>query len=252
MISAGLQLSSLYPLKAVLVLGVVVVLTLVVFRAHHPFATFGLANQVTLIRAAIVALIAGLIGERHGETTALFAAGTSALVTALDGVDGWLARRTGGVSAFGGRFDMEVDALLILSLSVLAWQYDKAGPWIVVAGLLRYLFVAAGLVLAWMQAAAPAEPAQQTVCVIQVIGFAAIVLPVLTRPASAWIAAFLLCALSGSFLIDVMWLWRASRVRPKPDTTTGQREVRLKPDTTTDQREFQLKPDTTTRQSEAR
>jgi phosphatidylglycerophosphate synthase len=212
-ISASLQLSSLYPLKAFLVLGVVAVLTLVVFRAHHPFATFGPANQVTLIRAALVALIAGLIGERHGDTTTLFVAATSALVTVLDGVDGWLARRTGGVSAFGGRFDMEVDALLILSLSVLAWQYDKAGAWIVVAGLLRYLFVAAGLVLAWMRQPLPPSRRRQTVCVIQVIGFAAIILPALSRPASTWIAAFLLSALSASFLIDVMWLWRASRVR---------------------------------------
>jgi phosphatidylglycerophosphate synthase len=171
-----------------------------------------------MIRAAVVALIAGLIGEGHSETNALFAAAASGFVTALDGVDGWLARRTGEVSAFGGRFDMEVDALLILSLSVLAWQYDKAGPWIVSAGLLRYVFVAAGLVLPWMRRSLPPSRRRQTVCVIQVIGFAVIILPAVTRPTSTWIAAFLLCALSASFLIDVMWLWSASRAPLKPDT----------------------------------
>ena len=43
-------------------------------------------------------------------------------MTALDGVDGWLARRSGIASAFGARFDMEIDALLILVLAVLAWR----------------------------------------------------------------------------------------------------------------------------------
>ena len=39
-------------------------------------------------------------------------------VTVLDGADGWLARRSGVSSAFGARFDGEVDAFLILALSV--------------------------------------------------------------------------------------------------------------------------------------
>ena len=35
----------------------------------------------------------------------------------LDGVDGRVARARGEVSAFGARFDMETDALLLLCLS---------------------------------------------------------------------------------------------------------------------------------------
>ena len=35
----------------------------------------------------------------------------------LDGVDGKVARRTRNASAFGARFDMEVDAFLILVFS---------------------------------------------------------------------------------------------------------------------------------------
>ena len=65
-------------------------------------------------------------------------------MTLLDGVDGWLARRHRIASAFGARFDMEIDALLILALSVLAWRHEKAGAWVVASGLLRYAFVAAG------------------------------------------------------------------------------------------------------------
>ena len=41
---------------------------------------------------------------------------------ALDGVDGHLARRFDQVSDFGARFDMEVDAALILVLCIgLSW-----------------------------------------------------------------------------------------------------------------------------------
>ena len=60
-------------------------------------------------------------------------------------------------SAFGARFDMEVDALLIQVLAVLAWQWDKAGPWVLMSGLLRYVFVAAGWVLAVDAAAVDAD-----------------------------------------------------------------------------------------------
>ncbi|MEZ5583441.1 MAG: CDP-alcohol phosphatidyltransferase family protein [Candidatus Competibacteraceae bacterium] len=65
-------------------------------------------------------------------------------VVLLDGVDGWLARRSNTVSDFGARFDMETDALLIAVLALLVWRLDKVGVWILLAGALRYLFVAAG------------------------------------------------------------------------------------------------------------
>ena len=42
----------------------------------------------------------------------------AAVALALDPADGWLARRTGTASALGARFDGEVDAFLILALSV--------------------------------------------------------------------------------------------------------------------------------------
>ena len=61
--------------------------------------------------------------------------GLSAVALALDGVDGWWARRTGTCSAFGARFDMEVDAFLILVLSVYVARDlrrlgagDRVGP----------------------------------------------------------------------------------------------------------------------------
>src|SRR5205807_7121705 len=61
-------------------------------RTHHPFSRFGPANQITTLRALIVAVIAGFIGEpadRMAIGAAVATAGGLA-ATALDGVDGWL------------------------------------------------------------------------------------------------------------------------------------------------------------------
>ena len=70
---------------------------------------------------------------------------------ALNGADGWVARRTRTASAFGARFDMETDALLILVLSALVWRMEKAGAWVIASGLMRYAFVAAAIAWPWMR-----------------------------------------------------------------------------------------------------
>ena len=137
------------------------------------------------------------------------------VVELLDGVDGWLARRSSLASAFGARFDMEVDALLIMALAVLAWQHGKAGSWVLLSGLLRYAFVAAGWLLPWMARPLPPSRRRQTVCVVQIVGLCAAVSPIFPPGASAPVAAVSLAALAASFLVDVVWLWRA---RP---TTAG-------------------------------
>ncbi len=95
----------------------------------------------------------------------------------LDGVDGWLARRHGIASRFGARFDMEIDALLILALSVLAWRHDKAGAWVIASGMLRYAFVAAGTVAPWLRGALPPSRRRQTICVIQIAALTLVMLP---------------------------------------------------------------------------
>ena len=68
----------------------------------------------------------------------------------LDAVDGRVARRPAAVTAFGGRFDGEVDAFLILVLSVAA--APTVGWWVLAAGLARYAFAVAGWCLPWMRA----------------------------------------------------------------------------------------------------
>ena len=123
----ALGLGAAYPLKAAVVFGVVVLIGVGFVQSSHPFTRFGAANAVTTGRAAGVALIAALVGE-PGMGAAVPAAVGSVLVTLLDGVDGRLARQSGMASAFGARFDMEVDALLILALSILGWSTARRAP----------------------------------------------------------------------------------------------------------------------------
>jgi len=202
-----MPLTPWFALKASACFAVIALVVIVrISSSNHPYTTFGGANWVTTARAALVALVAAAIGEARLPVIAAAAADLAIVATLLDGLDGWLARRSGMSSAFGARFDMEVDALLIMALSVLAWTYDKAGAWVIASGLLRYLFVAAGWIWPWMER--PLEPSRRrrTVCVIQIVALIAVILPAVTPPLSTLIAAAALAVLAGSFLVDTSWL----------------------------------------------
>jgi phosphatidylglycerophosphate synthase len=204
------SLSPFYLLKTTGVFAAIMLIALPRLRAHHPFARFGPANQVTTIRALLVSAVAGFVGEPHAPGLAAAAAGISALATIMDGLDGWLARRTQMVSAFGARFDMEIDALLIQVLSILAWRYGKAGVWVLASGLLRYVFAAAGWVWSWLGRPLFPSIRRKAICVVQIVGLILTISPAVPWPASAGLAAVSLAALSYSFLTDTVWLWRRS------------------------------------------
>lgn len=205
---AALPLGARYPLKAAGLFALIMGLSIGFLQQHHPFARFGAANQITTFRAILVALVAGLVGEPEVPSIASAAVVASAAATLLDGVDGWLARREGTASRFGARFDMEIDALLILALAVLTWRHGKAGAWVMVSGLLRYAFVAGGTIAPWLQAPLPASRRRQTICVIQIAALILAMLPPIDPPLSTLLAGSALAALSYSFLIDTVWLWR--------------------------------------------
>ena len=205
---SGLESEALYALKGAVVFGVMLVLVGRSLAAHHPFPRFGPANRVTAVRALIVALVAALVGETPTTGIAWAAAGAAVLVAALDGLDGWLARRTGMMSDFGARFDMEVDAFFILVLSVLAWQHDKAGSWVLLCGVMRYAFVAAGWLMPWMARPLRSTLRGKAVAVGQIAGLAVALVPSVQPPLSALIALATLATLVWSFALDVAWLWR--------------------------------------------
>ncbi|MFA5911257.1 MAG: CDP-alcohol phosphatidyltransferase family protein [Vicinamibacterales bacterium] len=207
-IGPWLQASAGYPWKAATVFAVMMAVAVATVAAYHPFARFGPANYVTMLRAAMVALAAALSVEPPTAAIAWWVVGTTACLAALDGLDGWLARRTGLVSAFGARFDVEVDSLLILVLAIFVWRHEKAGAWVLACGLMRYAFVAAGWALPWL--AGPLRPTfrGKSVAVGQFAGLSMALARVVPAPTSDVIAAMTLAALVWSFGIDVRRLWR--------------------------------------------
>jgi phosphatidylglycerophosphate synthase len=112
------------------------------------------------------------------------------------------------VSGFGARFDMETDALLILVLSVLTWQHAKAGPWVLLCGLMRYAFVAAGWVMPWLARPLRSTTRGKAAAVAQMLGLCVALAPVVPLPISAGVAAAALATLIWSFAIDVVWMRR--------------------------------------------
>lgn len=179
--------------------------------AAGPPAPFGTANRITLARAAGVAVLAGFALDPAplAGLGGWAAAATGGGLLALDGIDGWIARRDGRVTAWGARLDMEVDALAMLVLCALLLALGKAGPWILAIGLMRYAFVALGWL--WPRFARPLPPSQRrrAICAVQVGTLAALLAPPLAPPASAVLAALALGLLAWSFALDFAQLLRA-------------------------------------------
>ena len=175
---------------------------------YHPFPSFGPANATTTLRAALAAMVWGCLAESHSTVTAAWVVTASTIATLLDGVDGWLARRTNMTSAFGARFDMEVDALLILALSILVWSYGKAGAWVLISGLLRYAFIAAAWILPWMNRPLTPTLRGRAICVVQIVALIVAMLPSIVPPTSTLVAAAGVAVLLYSFGVDTLWLWR--------------------------------------------
>jgi len=161
------------------------------------------ANVVTAVRLALASSLWTLDPAAGWTLVAIATTGAT-----LDLVDGPIARRSGRVTAAGARFDMETDAFLILTLSIFVWRSGHAGPWVILSGLLRYAFVAAGWVWPWMAAPLPPSVRRQAVCVVQVVALIVALAPVVTPPLSVVISAVGLAILTWSFWVDVAWLAR--------------------------------------------
>jgi len=205
-----LQLSGWYVAKSVLVFGVGAGMMLWVLPQQHPFACLGPANQVTLVRGTLVALLFALIGESTVSGVPAMVMVAASVVCLLDGADGWLARRSKMVSGFGARFDMETDAVLVAVLAALAWQFGKVGAWVLWAGLLRYLYLAAGAVVPLLRRPLPPSYLRKTIAVVQMVALIVAIAPFVSPALSARVAAAASAALTLSFLQQVLWLYRNS------------------------------------------
>ncbi|MEZ0493168.1 CDP-alcohol phosphatidyltransferase family protein [Kineococcus sp. TBRC 1896] len=169
----------------------------------------GPADRVTLVRTVLVGgcatvavlALAGVTGPRPWSLLAL---AVPALL--LDGVDGYVARRTGTASTAGARLDMEVDAALLLVLSAVVALTQ--GPWVLAIGLMRYLYVVAGWCWAPLRRTPAPRFSRKVVAVVQVLALLVALLPPVPPRAGAVVLGLALAALVLSFGRDVRSLGR--------------------------------------------
>jgi phosphatidylglycerophosphate synthase len=179
----------------------------------------GPADRVTLVRATFVAAVCTIVVNDlfRGSAHAGVLVPLTCVALVLDGVDGWVARRTGTASEFGARFDMEVDAFLLLVLS--AYVARTAGLWVLSIGAMRYAFVAAGWLWPFLQRRLPPRYWRKVVAVAQALALVVAVSALLPPALSQALVAGALALLVESFGRDVFWLWRRRRVdQPEPST----------------------------------
>jgi phosphatidylglycerophosphate synthase len=167
----------------------------------------GPANVVTLSRALLVGGVTALVANsvNHPVPTAVVVA-LVAVALSLDGVDGQVARRTGSTSALGARFDMEIDAFLILVLSVFV--AGSLGWWTVAIGAFRYVFVAASWACPWLTAALPPKFSRKVVAAVQGVVLVVATAGLLPHAVTFVAVAAALASLTWSFGRDIGWLWR--------------------------------------------
>lgn len=177
---------------------------------HYPHARAGACNLVTLARTAMPALLAAaVLAQVPPDAAAMWAlTALAALALAADGADGWLARRSGLDSAYGARFDMEVDAALAAMLCLAAIDAGKAGLWLLPLGFMRYAFVAVMPLLPWLGTPLPPRAGRKTACVVQIAVLALLLAPPVGGPMAVAMAAAATLLLTLSFAADILWLWR--------------------------------------------
>ncbi|GAA4482466.1 CDP-alcohol phosphatidyltransferase family protein [Microbacterium panaciterrae] len=171
---------------------------------------FGAANAVTSIRSILVGVVVALVATALGGTApAPLLVPVVAVALALDGVDGFVARRTGSVSELGARFDMEVDAFLLLVLSVHDVRY--VGWWVLAIGLMRYAFVAAAWLQPFLGRTLPYRYWRKVVAAACGVALAVVAAQFLPPAGNVIVAAAALLLLIESFGRDVIWLIRVNR-----------------------------------------
>jgi len=193
-------------------LGYLAVSSALVFRGlrRRGSARFGAANAVTAARSTLVGIATGLVvTSLTGTISPALLVAIVAVALALDGVDGHVARRTDSVSELGARFDMEVDAFLMLVLSVYDVRF--VGTWVLAIGLMRYAFVAAAWALPFLGRTLPHRYWRKVVAAACGVVLAVIAAQALPPVAAAIAAAAALLLLIESFGHDVLWLLRMNR-----------------------------------------
>lgn len=186
----------------------------------------GPGDHVTVTRATLACVVASLTAQSllgqahlpgHELPTVLVVIAGVALV--LDAVDGWVARQTGTATPLGARMDMEVDAFLILVLSVAASMV--LGWWVLAIGVFRYAFMVATWVAPWLSGAVPPRYSRKAVAALQGIVLTVVTAQLVPREVSGPVVVVALTLLAWSFGTQAAELWPARRQRVGRHGITG-------------------------------
>lgn len=170
--------------------------------------SLGPANAVTLARTTLVGGVTALVADSlvDGPAPVVVLVTLAGVAWLMDGIDGQVARRTGTTTKLGGRFDGEVDSVLVLVLSVYAAV--SLGPWVVAIGAYRYLYVMAGWVLPWLRGDLPRRQSRSAVAALQGLVVIVPAAGIVPTPVMAAVAAVSLAILTWSFGRDIRFLYR--------------------------------------------
>jgi phosphatidylglycerophosphate synthase len=169
------------------------------------------ADRVTLGRAALACGCAAItvlvvMGPAPAQTWWLCLLATATL--SLDAVDGWVARRTGTPSDAGALLDMQVDAGVLMVLSVAV--ASLVGWWALLIGAMHYLYVAASWVRPALRAALPRSRFRVVVAATQGIALTVALAPFVSVGVARAVVACALALLIASFLSQCVAVRRSS------------------------------------------
>ncbi|WP_460682275.1 CDP-alcohol phosphatidyltransferase family protein [Nesterenkonia populi] len=167
------------------------------------------ADRVTLLRVALIgiltsALVLAIAGDLPSRTWIVL--GLASAAALLDAVDGWAARRAGRGTDAGARLDAESDAAALLVLSALLAM--TVGWWVLLIGLMRYVFAAGSLLRPHWSRALPYSSFRRAVAALQATAVVIGLAPIVPVPAAAALSGAALAALLVSFGRDALLLER--------------------------------------------
>ena len=172
----------------------------------------GPADRMTLARASLAVGVAALVAQSFDQRTSVTTlVSLTAVALTLDFLDGWVARHTTTMATLSAQFDGEVDAFLILVLSVYVSR--SAGAWVLAIGAARYALLAAGWPLRWLRAPLPQRDWRKVVAATQGIMLTIAAAGILPPALSQALLVIALALLAESFGRDVWWLWTRRRRR---------------------------------------
>lgn len=185
----------------------------------------GPADGVTYGRAVLIGGVVALTADSFSrETPVAVLVVLTGLALALDWVDGQVARRTGTSSVLGARFDMEVDAFLLLVLGI--YLTPTLGAWVLAIGLMRYAFVAASWVLPWLRWPLPQRYWAKVAAAVQGIALCVAASGALSHALNVLVVAAALGLLIESFGTHVVRLWRMRTIVVPVEFTREGAELR--------------------------